>query len=550
VISSLRFVFLLVVVTVLSGCRGEKNLPKAGRYVGQKLLANSESQQVIAQVPDIKEAKDNNLKNLEIFPTLGSAQGDIVTIRLNDKMMFLSTSALKIPEQQLTIQDNCASGSSTVANTTLCWAPDKLDLEMRDPNSQSVLFTVHLIKDDQLAPLKDHKGQAYTLDELIGRAKFLNYTVAQEAERVYQAKQNIKVAVGNLLPHFNMTDLLSVGMFGPMGFIGAIGDLMPFLFPSNWFQLKKAKFMSQAERKSFVSLRGNEMNAVENLYYVVQRDVQLKSLLERHFEWLRKTQRLIQLKEQVGHIALGSTDKMNIQIVMVEQDLQQLRTLVAQEMTAISQAVALSPIDGITDLAPVSYPDLSDLPQLDARTFYQDAQKRSYEVATLDFLIKAAHASKKETIFGFLDPSSQGSIGFGYGASIRVAKSQENEIRKRREETLSLIEKRSADVVAEYNNALVSYQLAQSGLTSSRALLDRLNLKLASGQNLLDQPTFMVEFLESIQQILKFEGNRIGAIYFYLMAKSKLDRLLLQGYYQSLEDALPAVDTKSEFYEF
>ena len=138
------------------------------------------------------------------------------------------------------------------------------------------------------------RTSALDLATVIARAKNQNYSVRQEAERKFQAKKRVNAAIGNLLPHLSAGSILSVALAGPAGMIELVGDLLPFLFPSNWFQMKATKRLLEAEKKSFASLRGNEVFDAESLFYGVSRDEKLAVLIDSQISWINK------IVEQIG----------------------------------------------------------------------------------------------------------------------------------------------------------------------------------------------------------------------------------------------------------
>jgi len=66
---------------------------------------------------------------------------------------------------------------------------------------------------------------------------------------------------------------------GPVAFVSSVGNLVPFIFPSNWFQFKEAKELNAAEKLSYASLRGNVVNGVEGLLYIHVRNTALLNML-------------------------------------------------------------------------------------------------------------------------------------------------------------------------------------------------------------------------------------------------------------------------------
>ncbi len=526
---------LLIASTV--GCREAKLGQLAGRYQGT-LTINSATFQVVAEVPAAKEKGQFKTLQFSIFKTLGSAKPERVFVQIADSFMTLQSPILGKKEYKLNKRSgNCGFGENTETKIKLCIAAGKIDLEANDKLSNQVIISIRLLKDGSLPALPKSGEQEgyYSLDELMGRARFSNYTVSQDAERVFQAKQRIKIAVGNLLPHFNMKDLLAFVSGGPLGGVDAIGSFLPFLFPSNWYKVDEAKDLAKAKGKSFASLRGNEMQYVETTYYLVSRDLAIQEFLEKDLLNQKEIHKIIEKKESFGLLPPKSAEKYYLTILTMEQDLLQLKTLIELEQSSLAHSVALPASSGIKKLLPILLPDLANEGELNASSYIKTAQEKSLEVSTLNYLIKANKLNSKTHAWGFLDPNSNDVMGFGYAAMLRVGKSGERELVNKKEETLSLIDQKTVIAIAEYNNSLRSFKIAKVGLLSGDERLKRLRRQLQVGDARVTDEYYVQEIVNANNLLLKSNANHITAIYAFLMAKSKLQRLMLEGFYQDLE---------------
>lgn len=527
---------IVMLAAFFSGCK-EKELPDLkGRYQGSQLSGQADTQ-VVAQLPDFIEVNKKKILRFRVYPTLGSARGIGYQITAaSDKLVLLSAPSLSSSELQLAKSGNCATGKNGSEDVRLCWATGKLDLEMG--SGRLLSFALHIKRDDSLPPFDERTGpgRAYTLDELLGRAKFQNYAVAQEAERVFQAKENIKAARGNLLPKLSLRAV--VGIFTG-DYLSVVGNALPFLFPSNWFKWKASKEIFQAERKSFASLRGNQMNSVEGLYYLIYRDQAVAAELDRHVAWMRRTQDNLRQEEQVGTVPTGSADYYGTSITLLERDQTNLNALIRSEYAELSQAVALPPLNGISALSGLDLPELDQVQPIRAEDFYRDAQLKSYEIKALGFLEKAASYLTTDVFFQFLNPEGDGAIGFGTANQFRVGKSQQRELQKRIDEMYSLVEKKSLDATTEFNTALQSYQIAKNGLQAIQRRLDWLMQRHLTGDSSMDETEFLDQLADLQFKVMGLTADKLSAVQSWLLARAKVQRLLLNGFYQKLEDALP-----------
>ncbi|MFA6239130.1 MAG: hypothetical protein WC635_17455 [Bacteriovorax sp.] len=525
---------LLALSFVLTSCR-DGDLPKlSGRYQGMMTIGNSKTQ-IITQMPDFKKERKVRTLNFIIYPAMASAVGENYSFKLLDKETIeFKNARLNNGSALLKLDNNCANGASEPQTVAICWEEGKLTLSIKDAliPEKSVLINLNL--DNGLSQLESNK--ILSVDELVGRAKFNNYTVAQESERVFQAQKNIAVARGNLLPKLNLKSLIGLATGD---YLSAVETVLPFLFPGNWYRWDTSKELYQAERSSFASLRGNEMSMVEGLYYIILRDQLVLERLKKHIMWMKQIQESIRQSENVGTVVKGTAEYFGTSIANLEKDKLNLEVLVKIQFAQLAHATNLSPINGISGLVPVLTPDLSSLEVADPSAFYKEAQEKSYELKSLDYLLKAAKTSQKEIYFNFFDLEGSSGIGFGTRSQILVSKSQQEEIIKKSEETESLIELQASVVANEYNLALDSYQLAKSNKKLSEKRLNWLISRLLQGDDSIDSEEFVNELTDIQYKILGFAADEATSTQMWLTAKAKLNRLVLKGFYSDLEAALP-----------
>lgn len=532
-----RILILIFLGLGILGCRDKTLEELRGRYQGVLSLGDK-TIQVVAEVPEAKEKGQFQTLQISVFETLGTAKPQRVFVQLGDSFLTVQSSFLGNKEYRLSLNsDRCGSAEDPNQSVKLCIATGKIDFEVTNKTSSQIETALHLLRDDTLPPPPKSKerNSFYSLDELVGRARFNSYAVSQDAERVFQAKQRIKMAIGNLLPQFNMKDLLASVSGGPLGAVQTIGSVLPFLFPSNWYKLDEAKELAKAAKKSFASLRGNEIQYVEHTFYLVSRDLAIQKYMEESLTQQKEIHRIIDKKELLGLLPRGSAEKYRLNMLLIEQDLIQLNTLIELEQSSLSHAVALSLESGIKGLLPIDLPNMNTVTNTDARVYVKEAQQKSFEVETFNYLIEASKNNTKSHAWGFLDPNSSDYIGFGYAFMLNVGKSSQRELTNKKEETLSLIEQRAVITVAEHNNSLRAFKIAQEGLNMADERLKRLQRRLQVGDDRVNDEYFVQEMADASSLLLKSKAHYITSIYTLLMAKSKLQRLVLSGFYQDLE---------------
>jgi hypothetical protein len=532
----MRFRILSVVslISVLSACN-DRDIPQLkGRYQGFSTTGSVQTQ-VIAQIPEFTTQGKTKIVIFKIYPTLASAAGEQYSLTVFEKGE-IELRAPQIPSGsvRLHLNNNCATGSLASQEISTCWEPGKLRLTINETANLDKSTTVDLTLDESLPPMA--MSRSYSLDELVGRAKFINYSVSQEAERLFQAKKNIGVARGNLLPKLSLKALIGVATGD---YLSAVGTVLPFLFPGNWYKWEASKDLYQAEKSSFASLRGNEMNMVEGLYYLVLRDQVVLEQLKAHIAWLKQIQATMLRSEQVGTLPSGTADYFGTSIASLERDRIGFESLVKIQYGQLAQATALPVIGGISSLAPVAFSDLSKVSPLDPSVFYKTAQDKSYEVKSLGFLLQAAKHSQQESYYDFFNLEGTNGLGFGTPYQIQVSQSQQSEINKKTNETMSLIELQSAMVASDFNSALESYQLALAGKSTTEKRLNWLMSRLLQGDGAIDVEEFVNQLTDLQFKRIGFIADQATSIQMWLMASAKLNRLLLAGYYSDLEAAIP-----------
>jgi hypothetical protein len=388
------------------------------------------------------------------------------------------------------------------------------------------------------------KRSSYGLDDLLGRAKYLSFGTRIRAEQVYRAREAMISARNALLPSFRLSELIGLGMGGSdassyVPVLGSLGNLLPFLFPKNWFEWKRTGHLLAAERSSFLGFRADQMNALEELFWIVQRDRQVLSLLDEHIRFGERLFDVLQRREQLGALPSGSAQKFGAEVAALEQDDQTLTNLLEEEFLSLSEAANLDPEESIRDIEAQAAPLPTEEGIPGTEDLAQGAQASSLELASMGSLIQAAKLGIREVQFDFLDPMSWLSVDFGHASRLRVARSQLADLMLQKEQLSRLLEQRSAATVADLRGSWNASELQIQEIERGRVELERMDSELSEGSGLIDDPEFASRWMETEGALLKAQLSRINSGYRFAIARGRVDRLTLQGIYSGLDEVMP-----------
>ncbi len=177
---------------------------------------------------------------------------------------------------------------------------------------------------------------------------------------------------------------------------------------------------------------------------------------------------------------------------------------------------------------------------LNQRAIADWAVARSFEADQMNFMQQIAHMKKIELYFYWMDPSAdqKSSLGFNLIGQIKVAQSQIDELKVKQEQIKTIVFQNSYRVVLDYNEALAAYrktyEKAQEEQKTPRyeALFDQV---LRGGELNYE------EAKSAIQQYLATVIEQESVLSAFRVARAKIDRLMLAGYYERLLPKMPTL---------
>ncbi|HAR41489.1 MAG TPA: hypothetical protein DCS07_02475, partial [Bdellovibrionales bacterium] len=284
-----------------------------------------------------------------------------------------------------------------------------------------------------------------------------NLSIQESLLRLHDAKDQINIARGNLLPYLNLGGLIT-SSGSPTFLLSSVQYLLPFLIPSNWFDYRAQKNLFEAEILSYRILQLNAYSSALSMYYTVLADQQYQNIYIEQAEDLRKVYETRRSQYVAGTISVEDLLQAQSQGLMAQIRASQMRALQKQEIAALRAALGLP-------LSTEIWIDSSAMPLSEWETgrsisdVAEEAFRLAPEQIQITWLEKAAIQQKWSRIFGFIGSASLSSqasvngsgnsdhasfsdlkgsanigIGFGYYPSIQLSDRSIDHIRLRLEE--------------------------------------------------------------------------------------------------------------------
>ncbi len=273
-----------------------------------------------------------------------------------------------------------------------------------------------------------------------------NISLLSGINQVHQAKNQLGVARGNLLPSLGLSQLLFTAG-SPVFALAAVEMLLPFLAPSNWFSYFENVALWKAEIVALRALKLNLLASGLSLFTTLASDAGLLPIYEAEVTDLREIQ--VEVTE-AHHAGLATKEELELatsQLHTAELSSRLVRELIGSEIAAIRHALA-APVS--TDLkweTPAITESVLEAIAVAAgpiEPVVDQAVANGPEALQLEFLLKAAKLNKWKAVFSFISgasasgtPSSAFSdlavgvsagIGFGYVPSIRLTERNQIEL--------------------------------------------------------------------------------------------------------------------------
>ncbi len=388
-----------------------------------------------------------------------------------------------------------------------------------------------------------------TLEDVASAVKKSNFTVVENAERVYQARETIAFSKRNLLPRLNFWNILKVAI-DPLSAIDIVQDIAPFLVPNNWFRVSQNKLFYLAKKEQYRALWANEVMTAKLLYVNTLRDMDFMKLLKTQKEQIDELVEIVKTRAVFGDVPAQVLNFLKIRKMEVEEDIRSLDTIIFAETKAISLMIGV-PQEIELILNNIQLPRVEELDEISFDTFIFRALDNAPELNQYKYIKESLRFIRKEAYFSFMGSSTtaraagggvfnnipiQDGFGFGLGSTIRIAKSESRILDINAKATKEVIKKNLYNLVYNFNSYIQNIENQNERFTLAENNYETLRTQLVLGMNL--DP---IQMLTTIDNLFDASLSSVNYKYEVVNTIEKLKRSIFNGDYSKKEGMLESV---------
>lgn len=240
-----------------------------------------------------------------------------------------------------------------------------------------------------------------------------NYGVLENLNLVHQAKDQVNIARGNLLPRLNLGAVISGLVSGPAFALSSMSFLLPFLLPSNWANLHQSEDLLESQKIGYRLVELNNYASAYTTYVTMQGDAAIReALVSEYNDLVSVRDYLIKQQKFVGNVAQEDIDRADSEVKLAGANISGTDELLSSERAALREALAL-PLSVNLTLSSLHVP-ASPAEDTSVIRLASRISAVAPENSQIAYLIKAAQEVKFSKEFSFF---SGASLNVGIGSS-------------------------------------------------------------------------------------------------------------------------------------
>jgi hypothetical protein len=308
----------------------------------------------------------------------------------------------------------------------------------------------------------------------------------------------------------------------------SVGELVPFLFPSHWLNIKENEKLLIAQQLALTLVKLDSMRTTEALSLAAGRDHALWEVLKEDRKLHSQIEAEIRAFEIEGKLKGGSTLGIESAGNNLDQTIANLESIIPLDINLLSIAVGFVNPSAIGNLTVEPLGNIEEAGCVVLRDLERITIEASLEIRQLQALLEAAQTSKINRGVQWMSPTGdlKGALGVSLPVYIEIGASQIRDLLTMKDQIHSRLLHKVLDAFNDYYKSLDSYQFAVKGV-----LLQETRIKEARELIRNSNLDNVHDLRDALQLLSVNHSNLIIAQYAWYDSISKLNRLLLQGPY-------------------
>lgn len=355
-----------------------------------------------------------------------------------------------------------------------------------------------------------------------------------ELLKVQTARAQIDESLGRILPSINIETVVNTVISGPLGLLTGMSNLLGFMLPSRWYQWNESKMYYQAQKQTFVSMRGNLMLMAEEIYFSLAKAYLTRDVINEAIADLETLTKSIHFRERIGELPKGTYARLESKLYLLKSDRLNINSIIQVFIVEMNKLINSSDSQSLTSIDYISGRDTEDI-----EWSKEAVVDMSPELKSFDDLVIASKYSRRSRFWSFLDISGEG-FGLGYFARNKISTYNRDEIRLKREQQYQSLVSKFEKINVQVNKVIEQQSLLMGALYSSSKRREQIlvDYKLLGVLDIDD-------FIEILEDNLTFETQNIAARAEFDYLTATKERLTLSGHYNysNLAQFVPNRDT-------
>lgn len=383
-------------------------------------------------------------------------------------------------------------------------------------------------------PGKCHFDNCFDIETVTMQAGKASFESRQALLELFKARNEAIRRKMVLLPGFNLRTYEFI-IPSPLDYFA---NLMPFLFPSHWYNAGMSKLQARAQYWSYIATVSDQRTTAQGLYIAAHQEMMSQKIAWNHITFAEKTLNTLKSSALRGEIPSEDVEELSAFIEKMKSDYALMSNSLVDQNLDIANLLTEVDVENNPGPKEIAIPDMSNLVRTDFKALRKTANEIAPEIKAFNYLIAAARYSKRAVFWDFLTPESihpDQSGGFQTPSRMRIADAERKEIELQKEQFEEENGKNIAHTKQQVQSATKVLEYAQSIERSIQSVLGTLFTNLDNTRQLdVNRIISLIRDNHSAQQM------KNNAVHSLLQSDLFMKRVTLTGsMYQGIESEIP-----------